>query len=44
MIKAGRGYEEVAKNDIGERSLASFAVAEGTIFIRTEKSLFRIGK
>ena len=44
VIKAGRKFEVLAKNDIGERSLASMALDEGTIYLRTEKSLFRIGE
>jgi outer membrane protein assembly factor BamB len=42
VIKAGRKFEKLAENDIGERSLASFAVDEGVIYLRTEKHLFRI--
>ena len=37
----GRG-EELARNDLGERTLASPAVVGSAIFIRTEKHLFRI--
>ena len=44
VVKAGREYEVLAKNDIGERSLASMAVGEGAIYLRTEKHLFRIGE
>ncbi|MFP6874647.1 MAG: PQQ-binding-like beta-propeller repeat protein [Verrucomicrobiales bacterium] len=44
VIRAGRKFEILATNDIGERSLASFAVGEGVIYIRTEKNLFRIGE
>ncbi len=44
VIRAGRKFEILAANDIGERSLASFAVDEGAIYIRTEKNLFRIGE
>ncbi|MCP4849994.1 MAG: PQQ-like beta-propeller repeat protein [Verrucomicrobiaceae bacterium] len=43
VIRAGREFEVLATNDIGERSLASVAVDEGTIYLRTEKNLFRIG-
>ena len=42
VLKAGRKFEKLAENDIGERSLASFAVDEGVIYLRTEKHLFRI--
>jgi outer membrane protein assembly factor BamB len=44
VIRAGRKLELLATNDIGERSLASVAVDEGSIYLRTEKHLFRIGK
>jgi len=44
VIRAARKFEILASNDIAERSLASFAVAEGAIYLRTEKNLFRIGE
>jgi outer membrane protein assembly factor BamB len=44
VIKAGRKYEEVSRNELGERTLASFAVADGALFIRTEGKLYKIGK
>jgi hypothetical protein len=33
----------LAKNDLAERSLASYAVAGDDLIIRTEKSLWRVG-
>jgi len=42
VIKAGKKFEVVARNQIGERVLASYAVAHGALFIRTEKHLYRI--
>jgi outer membrane protein assembly factor BamB len=42
VIKAGKQFEVVARSDLGERSLASFAAADGALFIRTEKNLYRI--
>lgn len=42
IIKPGRTFEEVAKNPIGERTQASYAIGDGALFIRGEKSLFRI--
>ena len=42
IMKPGRAYEEVAKNPIGERTQASYAIGDGALFIRSEKSLFRI--
>jgi len=42
VLKPGRKFEVLARNDLKERSLASCAVDEGAIFIRTEKNLYRI--
>jgi outer membrane protein assembly factor BamB len=37
-------YKEVARNDLGEMSLASPAVAGDAIFIRTQSKLYRISR
>jgi outer membrane protein assembly factor BamB len=42
VLKAGRQFERLAVNDIGERTLASYAAVDGALFIRTESSLYRI--
>jgi outer membrane protein assembly factor BamB len=42
VIKAGPKYELLATNDLRERALASPAVAEGALFLRTESHLWRI--
>ena len=42
VVKAGTMYERVARNDLGEQTLASFAAADGALFVRTEKHLYRI--
>ena len=42
ILKPGRSYEEVAKNSINEKTQASYAIGDGALFIRGEKSLFRI--
>lgn len=42
IFKPGRTYEEVAKNPLGDKAQASYAVADNALFIRTEKFLFRI--
>jgi outer membrane protein assembly factor BamB len=42
VIEAGRSYKELARNSLDERTLASFAAANGALFIRTEKNLSRI--
>ena len=44
VIKVGRKFEIIAENKIKERTLASFGISEGAIYIRSEKSLFRIGE
>jgi outer membrane protein assembly factor BamB len=44
VVKAAKTYELLAKNDIGERTLASFGVVDGALFIRGEKALWRVGK
>jgi outer membrane protein assembly factor BamB len=44
VIKPGKEYRELAKNKLGERTLASFAVADGALFIRTETKLYRVQK
>jgi outer membrane protein assembly factor BamB len=43
-VKAGKTFELLSENDLGERSLASYCVDDGTIFIRTENHLWRIGQ
>jgi outer membrane protein assembly factor BamB len=42
VLAAGRTYTEVSKNDLGEMTLASPAVAGDALFIRTETRLYRI--
>lgn len=42
VIKAGTTFEQLAENDLGERSLASYAVTDGALFIRTEHHLWKI--
>ena len=42
IIKAAEQYQVVAKNALGQATLASLAVAEGVIYIRTESHLYRI--
>jgi hypothetical protein len=40
VVKAAITFQKIATSDMGERTLASFAVADGKLFVRTEKSLF----
>jgi outer membrane protein assembly factor BamB len=41
VIEASRVYRELARCDFGEPTLASFAVADGALFVRTESQLYR---
>jgi outer membrane protein assembly factor BamB len=43
VVKAGRAPQIVGRSALGERSVASPAVANGRIFIRTDKHVFAIG-
>jgi outer membrane protein assembly factor BamB len=42
VLKAGKRFEVLARNSLGERTLASYAVSDGAFFIRTESHLHRI--
>ena len=42
VLKAGKMFEVLAKSDLKERTLASYAVDEGVIYIRGAEHLFRI--
>ena len=42
VLDSGAEYKEIAKNDLGEMSLASPAVAGDAIYIRTETKLYKI--
>jgi outer membrane protein assembly factor BamB len=42
VLQAGKRFQVLARNPMGERTLASYAVCDGAFFIRTEKHLFRI--
>lgn len=44
VVKAGKQFEVLAKNDLGERTLASYAVADAALFIRSAAHLWRIGE
>jgi len=41
VVKAGTRYEELARNPLGEKTYASYAVADGALFVRTEKRLYK---
>jgi outer membrane protein assembly factor BamB len=42
VLRCGKKFEQLAANALDERSLASCAVADGALYVRTEKHLFRI--
>lgn len=44
VLRAAKTFQAVAKNELGERTLASYAVDDGTLYIRGAQHLFRIGK
>ena len=44
MIEAGRQLEIVSSHDFGERIAATPVIAEGRIYIRTEKALYCFAK
>jgi len=44
VIKPGKEYELLATNRLEGRTLASLAVADGALFLRTETHLYRIEK
>jgi outer membrane protein assembly factor BamB len=43
VMQSGASPTVVARNDLGERAIASPAVSNGQIFIRTDDHLFCIG-
>ena len=42
VVRAGTRYELLARNALEEKTLASYAVSDAALFIRTEKRLYRI--
>lgn len=44
VIEASSEYKVVAKNTFGERTLASYGVADGTLLIRTSEKLYCVQK
>jgi len=42
VVKAGKRFQPVARNDLGERTLASPAAADGGLYLRTERHLYRV--
>ena len=44
VLQAGREPQVLARNDIGERLIASPAISNGQIFIRSDGALFAVGR
>ncbi|MEX0717184.1 MAG: PQQ-binding-like beta-propeller repeat protein [Planctomycetaceae bacterium] len=44
VVAAETAYRELGRNDLRERTLATPALADGAIFLRTEKALYRIAE
>lgn len=42
VVKAGKKFEQIAKNEMGERTLASYGAMKGALFLRTDKALYKI--
>jgi outer membrane protein assembly factor BamB len=42
VVKAGKKFETLATNKLDERTLASFAAADGALFLRTAGHLYRL--
>ena len=42
VLKAGKEFQKLATNELGERTLASYAATDGALFIRTDQHLFKI--
>ncbi len=44
VVEAGTEFKELATNELGENCLATPAIANGTLYFRTQHSLFAIGE
>src|SRR6185295_4065302 len=42
VVKADKKFEKLAENPMNARTLASYAVTDGALFIRTDQNLYRI--
>ena len=42
VIRASKKFERLGQSDLKERTFASYAAADGAIYLRTEKQLYRI--
>jgi outer membrane protein assembly factor BamB len=44
VVKPGKIFQQLAKNDLAEKTLASPAVADTALYLRTETHLYRLGR
>jgi outer membrane protein assembly factor BamB len=44
VVEDGPAFKVVARNELGEKCCASPAISQGNLFLRTEKTLYCIGK
>lgn len=44
VIAAGKAFRKLAENPLHERTLASYAITGGSIFLRSDKHLYRISQ
>ena len=44
VLRAGREFDVIARNNIGEHTIASPAISNGQIFLRTDEHLIAIGQ
>jgi len=44
VFAATKSYKLLAENDLSDRTLASFAADDGTLYVRTASALWRIGE
>ena len=44
VVAAGREFQQLAKNSMGELLMATPALSDGVMYLRTSQSLFAIGK
>jgi hypothetical protein len=42
VVRAGPEPEVIARNDLGERIVASMAISDGTLFLRTDEHVVAI--
>ena len=44
VLRAGKTPEVLSVNDLGERLIASPAISQGRLFLRSDRTLFAVGR